>query len=135
MMVFNGRINGGKHQPIRCWTVSTYLEAYFQVFTELRAAAHFTVQALVDEAVQLIRAVAAVVLMVTQQRLIDTVSIFARVGRVVAFFLWFMEEDKNLPVLKPTSKLQMSHPYIYTNEYFPACCRATDGSETFGLIC
>lgn len=108
MMVFNGRINGGKHQPIRCWTVSTHLEAYFQVFTELRAAAHFTVQALVDEAVQLIRAVAAVVLMVTQQRLIDTVSIFARVGRVVAFFLWFMEEDKKI-----TKKKRVNRCSIY----------------------
>ena len=65
----------------------TYLEAYFEVFTELRAAAQLAVQALVDEAVQLVGAVPAVVLMVAEQRLVDTVSIIAGVRGVIAFFL------------------------------------------------
>lgn len=65
----------------------TYLEAYFKVFTELGAAAQFAVQALVDETVQLVGAVPAVVLMVTEQGLVDAVSIIAGVRCVVAFFL------------------------------------------------
>ena len=70
--------------------VLTYFEAYFKVFTELRAATQFAVQALVNKAVQLVGAVATVVLMVTKKRLIDTVSIIAGICCVVAFFLYFM---------------------------------------------
>lgn len=69
----------------------TYLEAYLQVFAELRAATQFAVQALVDEAVQLVRAVTTVVLVVTEQRLIHTVSIVAGVRSVVAFLLCSIE--------------------------------------------
>ena len=70
----------------------TYLEAYFQVLAELRAAAQFAVQTLVNEAVQLIRAVTTVVLMVTEQRLIHTVPVVAGVSSVVAFLLCSMKE-------------------------------------------
>lgn len=64
-----------------------YLEAYFQVLAELRAAAQFAVQAFVNEAVQLIRAVAAVVLVVAEQRLVHAVAVAAGVRGVVAFVL------------------------------------------------
>lgn len=64
-----------------------YLEAYFQVLAELRAAAQFAVQAFVNEAVQLIRAVAAVVLVVAEQCLVHAVAVAAGVRGVVAFVL------------------------------------------------
>lgn len=64
-----------------------YLEAYFQVLAELGAAAHFTVQAFVNETVQLIGAVAAVVLTITEQRLVHAVTVAAGVRGVVAFLL------------------------------------------------
>lgn len=70
----------------------TYLETYFKVFTELRAATEFAVQALVNKAVQLVGAVAAVVLMVTEQCLINTVSIVAGIRGVIAFLLCSMKE-------------------------------------------
>lgn len=66
-----------------------YLEANFKVFTELGAAAEFAVQALVDKAVQLVGAVAAVVFMVAEQRLINAVSTVAGVCGLVAFLLCF----------------------------------------------
>ena len=65
----------------------TYLEAYFKILAELRAATQFAVQALINEAVQLIGAVTTVVLMVTEQCLIDTLSVVAGVCGVVAFLL------------------------------------------------
>lgn len=65
----------------------TYLKPYFQVFTELGAATQFAVQALVNEAVELIRAVATVVFMVAEQRLVHAVSIIADVRGVVALLL------------------------------------------------
>lgn len=43
----------------------TYLETNFKVFTELGAATELAVQALVNKAVQLVGAIATVVLMVT----------------------------------------------------------------------
>lgn len=67
--------------------VFAYLEAYFEVFTELGAAAEFAVQALINKAVQLVGAVAAVVFMVAEQCLINTVSIVAGVRSLVAFLL------------------------------------------------
>lgn len=65
----------------------TYLKPYFQVFTELGAATQFAVQALVNEAVELIRAVATVVFMVAEQRLVHAVSIIADVRGVIALLL------------------------------------------------
>lgn len=62
-----------------------YLEAYFEVLAELGASAHFAVQAFVNEAVQLIGAVAAVVLAVADQRLVNAVPVVAGVRGVVAF--------------------------------------------------
>lgn len=76
--------------------VFTYLEAYFKVFTELGAAAQFAVQALVNKTVQLIGAVATVVLMVTEQCLIDTVSIIAGVRGVIAFLLCGRKESNGM---------------------------------------
>lgn len=70
----------------------TYLETNFKVFTELGAATEFAVQALVNEAVQLIGAVATVVLMVTEQRLINAVSIVAGVRCVIAFLFCYTKE-------------------------------------------
>lgn len=69
-----------------------YLEAYFQVLAELRAAAQFSVQTFVNEAVQLIGAVAAVVLAVAEQRLVHAVAVAAGVRGVVAFVRWGMAE-------------------------------------------
>lgn len=60
------------------------LVADLEVVAELRAAAQLAVQALVDEAVQLVGAVAAVVVAVTQQGLVQAVAVEAREGRVVA---------------------------------------------------
>lgn len=67
--------------------VFPYLEAYFKVLTELGAATQFAIEALVNKTVQLIRAVATVVLMVTKQCIIEAVSIIAGILRVVAFLL------------------------------------------------
>lgn len=75
-----------------------YLEAYFKVFTELGAAAQFAVQALVNKAVQLVGAIAAVVFMVAEQCLINAVSIVADVSSLVAFLLCFkrkVEREKS----------------------------------------
>lgn len=69
-----------------------YLETYFKVFTELGAATEFAVQALVNKAVQLVWAVATVVLMVTEQCLVNAVSIVAGICRVIAFLLWSIKE-------------------------------------------
>ena len=66
-----------------------YLEADLQVLTELGAAAQLAVDALVDEAVELVGAVATVVVVVAQQRLVDAVPVAAHVGRVVALLLCF----------------------------------------------
>lgn len=66
-----------------------YLEAYLEVLTELGAAAELAVQTLIDEAVELVSAVTAVIVPVTQQRLIDTVPVAASVHRVVTFLLCF----------------------------------------------
>lgn len=74
----------------------TYFEAYFKVFAELGAATQFAVQALINKAVQLIGAITTVVLMVTEQRLIDTVSIIAGVRGVVAFLLCSMKERSEM---------------------------------------
>lgn len=74
----------------------TYLEAYFKVFTELRAATQFAVQALVNKAVQLVGAIAAVVLMVTEQCLIYTVPIVAGIRGVVAFLLCSIKERNEM---------------------------------------
>lgn len=60
------------------------LVADLEVVAELRAAAQLAVEALVDEAVQLVGAVAAVVIAVTQQGLVQAVAVEAREGRVVA---------------------------------------------------
>lgn len=69
--------------PERRFSV-VYLKAYFQVLAELRAAAQFAVQAFVNEAVQLIGAIAAVVLAVAEQRLVHAVAVAAGVRGVVA---------------------------------------------------
>lgn len=71
-----------------------YLKAYFQVFTELGAAAQLAVQALVNETVELIGAIAAVIFMVTKQCLVDAVSIIADVRGVVAFLLCFTKQKQ-----------------------------------------
>lgn len=57
-----------------------YLETNLEVITELRAATHLTVETLVDEAVELIRAVTTVIVAVTQQRFIQTLAITAHEG-------------------------------------------------------
>lgn len=66
-------------------TTPSYFKSYFQVFTVLRAATQFAVQALVNKAVQLIRAIAAIVLTVAEQRLIETVSIITGESSIIAF--------------------------------------------------
>lgn len=60
-----------------------YLEADLEVLTELRAAALFAVETFVDEAVVLIRAVAAVIVAVTQQRLVQTLAVRTQESRVI----------------------------------------------------
>lgn len=65
-----------------------YLEADLEVVAELRAAAHLAVETLVDEAVELIGAVATVVVAVAQQRLVQALAVAAHEGRLVASPLW-----------------------------------------------
>ncbi len=48
------------------WSPNLYLEPDLQVLTQLRAAAQFTVQAFINEAVQLIRTVATVIIVIAQ---------------------------------------------------------------------
>lgn len=57
-----------------------YLKANLEVVTELRAATHLTVEALVDEAVEFIRAVTTVIVAVAQQSLVQTLAITAHEG-------------------------------------------------------
>lgn len=57
-----------------------YLETNLEVIAELRAATHLAVETLVDEAVQLVRAVTAVIVAVTQQRFVQTLAITAHEG-------------------------------------------------------
>ena len=65
-----------------------YLEAYLEVFTELGgAAAQLAVQTLVNKAVELIRAVTTVVLVVTQQCVLNTLPVVTHIGCVVTFVL------------------------------------------------
>lgn len=59
------------------------LETNLEVIAELRAAAQLAVETLVDEAVELIRAVAAVVIAITQQRFVQTLPVAARKGRLI----------------------------------------------------
>lgn len=61
-----------------------YFEANLEVITELRAAAQFAVETLVDEAVELIGAVATVIVSVAQLSLVQTLSVTAHEGRVIA---------------------------------------------------
>lgn len=65
-----------------------YLVTNLEVITELWAAAQFTVETLVDEAVEFIGAVAAVVIPVTQQSLVHAISIAAHEGRFVTSPHW-----------------------------------------------
>lgn len=60
-----------------------YLEADLEVITELRAAAEFIAETLVDEAVVLIRAITTVVVTVTQQSLVQTLPITAHKSRLI----------------------------------------------------
>ncbi len=57
-----------------------YLEANLEVIAELRAATQLAVKTLVDEAVEFIRAVTAVVVAVAQQSLIQTLPITTHEG-------------------------------------------------------
>lgn len=54
-----------------------YLVTNLEVITELRAPTHLTVETLIDEAVEFIRAVTAVIIAVTQQSFVQTLAIMA----------------------------------------------------------
>lgn len=60
-----------------------YLESDLEVVAELRAAAHLAVETLVDEAVELVRAVAAVVVAVAQQGFVQALAVAAHEGRLI----------------------------------------------------
>ena len=66
----------------------SYLEANLEVIAELRAATHLTVETLVDEAVELIGAIATVIVAVTQQGLIQTLAVTAHEGWFITPPLW-----------------------------------------------
>lgn len=83
-----------------------YLEAYSEVLAELGAATQFAVQALVNEAAQLVRTVAAVVLVVTEQCLIDAVSIVAGKRGVVAFLLCSMKKRNGKQIMRKCHPVQ-----------------------------
>lgn len=57
-----------------------YLETNLEVIAKLRAATHLTVETLVDEAVEFIRAVTTVIIAVAQQRFVQTLAITAHEG-------------------------------------------------------
>lgn len=59
------------------------LEADLEVVTELRAAAQLTVETLVNEAVELIRAVPAVVVAIAKQSLVQALPVPTHEGRLV----------------------------------------------------
>lgn len=54
-----------------------YLVANLEVITELRAATQLTVETLVDEAVEFIRAITTVIIVVAHQSLIQASAIMA----------------------------------------------------------
>lgn len=58
----------------------TYLEANLEIITQLRAATQLTVETLIDEAVEFIRAITTVIIAVTQQSLIQTLAITTHEG-------------------------------------------------------
>ena len=64
-----------------------YLVADLEVLALLGAAAQLLVEALVDEAVELVGAVGAVVVVVAKQRLRDALPVLAHEEGVVAFAL------------------------------------------------
>lgn len=74
----------------------SYLEADLEVVAELRAAAQLAVETLVDEAVELIRTVATVIVAVAQQRLVQAIAIVAHEGRLVARPLWIQKKQAAL---------------------------------------
>lgn len=84
-----------------------YLEAYSEVLAELGAATQFAVQALVNEAAQLVGAVAAVVLVVTEQCLIDAVSIVAGKRCVVAFLLCSTNKRNGKQIMRKCQPVQL----------------------------
>lgn len=61
-----------------------YFEANLEVITELWAATQFAIETLVDEAVELVGAVATVVVPVTQQSLVQTFPVTTHESRIVA---------------------------------------------------
>lgn len=84
-----------------------YLEAYSEVLAELGAATQFAVQALINEAAQLVRAIAAVVLVVTEQCLIDAVSIVAGKRGVVAFLLCSVKKRHGKQIMRKCQPVQL----------------------------
>lgn len=65
-----------------------YLVANLEVITELWAATQLTVETLVDEAVEFIRAITTVIIAVAQQSLIQTSAIMAHEGWLITRPLW-----------------------------------------------
>lgn len=61
-----------------------YFEANLEVITELRAATQFAVETLVDEAVELVGAVATVIVPVAQQSLVQTLPVTTHESRIIA---------------------------------------------------
>ncbi len=60
------QLNKSNKSMLLTWSPNLYLEPDLQVLTQLRAAAQFTVQAFINEAVQLIRTVATVIIVIAQ---------------------------------------------------------------------
>lgn len=61
------------------------LVADLEIEALLGAAAQLLAQALVNEAVELVRAVLAVIVVVTQQGLVDAIAVLAKEEGIVAF--------------------------------------------------
>lgn len=76
-------------------TAGPYLVPDLEVLTLLGTAAHLLVEALVDEAVELIRAVRAVIVVVAKQRLWDAFSVLAQEEGVVALVLCSGQRGKS----------------------------------------
>ena len=82
-----------------------YLEADLEVVAELGAAAQLAVQALVDEAVEFVRAVAAVVVAVAQQGLVQAFPVAAHERGLVALPLCKGKREERVRRLAPLGTL------------------------------
>lgn len=97
--------------------MAPYLVPNLEVLTLLGAATQLLVEALVDEAVELVRAVGAVVVVVAEQRLGDAIPVLAEEEGVVA--LVFCREE--VAVISRGVLLSPPGPHHDPSRYLGCC--------------